>query len=70
VGYSLDWFFDRWVFGTGVVTLPLDSVGVAEDGSEWTLTFIIIQEQTVPVALWVPIQVVTADGDVFTSVWI
>ncbi len=69
VGYSLDWFFDQWVFGSGVVTLNLDSVSVAQDGSSWVLSFNIIQEQITPVALWVPIQIVTEEGVVSTSVW-
>ncbi|MFX1475145.1 MAG: M1 family metallopeptidase [Promethearchaeota archaeon] len=69
VGYSLAWFFDQWVFSSGVVTLSLDSVNAAQVGTNWTLTFNILQDQPQPIALWVPIQVVTEAGSEFTSVW-
>ena len=62
VGQSLDWFFDQWVFGSGVVTINIGSATAYQDATGWTATFQIYQLQNPPIALRVPIHVVTVTG--------
>jgi len=69
VGYSLDWFFDPWVYGSGVPTLSLSGATAQPGPAGWTLTFQIIQEQEDPIALNVPILVSTTTGSQIIWVW-
>lgn len=69
VGQSLDWFFDRWVFGSGVVTINLGGAISHQGPTEWMITFELHQIQSTPVALFVPIQVNMIDRGEVVWVW-
>jgi hypothetical protein len=64
----LDWFFDQWVFGSGVVTVNIGSATAYQDTTGWTATFQIYQLQNPPIALRVPIYAVTVAGTEVTWV--
>jgi hypothetical protein len=68
VGQPLDWFFDQWVFGSGVVTVNIGSATAYQDTTGWTATFQIYQLQNPPIALRVPIYAVTVAGTEVTWV--
>jgi hypothetical protein len=68
-GQSLDWFFNPWVFGSGVVTLSVGGATTYEDSAGWTIVFQIYQAQTSPIALRVPVHISTTGGTVVIWVW-
>ncbi len=68
VGESLDWFFDSWVYGSGVVTLSLGAASTQPSGTGWTTTFQIHQLQSSLVTLYIPISIETVSGD-FIELW-
>jgi hypothetical protein len=68
VGESLDWFFDPWVYGSGVVTLGLGGYSIQPNLSGWQISVQIIQYQPTPVRLRVPIAVTY--GAHSTEIWV
>lgn len=70
VGSPLDWFFDKWVFGSGVVTLNISNAAVHQDPQGWAITMQLIQTQEPPIALQVPLQLVTAGAVEVKWVWV
>jgi hypothetical protein len=68
VGQSLDWFFNQWVFGSGVVTINIGGATAYQDATGWTVTFQVYQVQNPPIALRVPIHAVTVTGTEVTWV--
>lgn len=70
VGASLDWFFDQWVFGSGVVTLSIGGAMAFPEQGGWTLSFQVTQLQISPVALYVPVSVGTSSDSQIHWVWI
>jgi len=69
IGYSLDWFFEPWVYSSGLPTLSLSAAAAQPGPAGWTLTFQILQEQETPIALNVPILVSTITGIQLVWVW-
>lgn len=57
VGESLDWFFDQWVYGSGVVTLSLGPSSVTQINNQWLITFELHQSPPSPIRLRVPVTV-------------
>jgi len=70
VGEPLDWFFDHWVFGSGVITLNIGNATTHQDAEGWTVVFQLSQAQDTPIVLRVPIQVVTTEDIELVWVWI
>jgi hypothetical protein len=64
----LDWFFNQWVFGSGVVTINIGGATAYQDATGWTVTLQIYQSQNPPIALRVPIHAVTVTGTEVTWV--
>jgi len=55
----LAWFFNQWVFGSGVVTVNIGGATAYQDATGWTASFQMHQLQTPLIALRVPIYAVT-----------
>jgi len=70
VGESLSWFFDQWVFGSGVVTLSLGGAMAFPVMGGWSLSFQVTQLQDNPVGLYVPVAVGTGSGGQLHWVWV
>lgn len=70
VGEPLDWFFDHWVFGSGVITLNIGNATAHQNPEGWTVVFQLSQAQDTPIVLRVPIQVVTTEDIEMVWVWI
>ncbi|MCW4031463.1 MAG: M1 family aminopeptidase, partial [Candidatus Bathyarchaeota archaeon] len=70
VGQPLDWFFDRWVFGSGVITLNIGNATTHQDPEGWTVVFQLSQAQDSPLVLRVPFQIVTIEDVEKAWVWI
>ncbi|MFX1561837.1 MAG: M1 family metallopeptidase [Promethearchaeota archaeon] len=70
VGESLSWFFDQWVFGSGVVTLSLGGAMAFPVLGGWSISFQVTQLQASPVALYVPVVVGTGLGSQLHWVWV
>ena len=62
VGESLDWFFDPWVYGSGVVTLSLGATSMQPSENGWTIAVQIHQLQPTYVQLLVPVVIETIAG--------
>ncbi len=69
LGESLDWFFDQWVFGSGVVTLSLSNGSYQQSMLGWLVSFDLHQIESEPIALWVPITISTSMGNESFWVW-
>jgi hypothetical protein len=69
-GQPLDWFFDPWVFGSGVITLNVGNATTNEDAEGWTAVFQLSQTQDTPLVLRVPFQAVTVEDVEEAWVWI
>lgn len=70
VGEPLNWFFDHWVFGSGVITLNIGNATANQVSEGWTIVFQLSQAQDTPIVLRVPIQVVTTEDVEMVWVWI
>jgi hypothetical protein len=70
VGESLDWFFDQWVFGSGVVTLSISGALAFPELGGWTISFQVTQLQSNPVALYVPIVIGAGSSIQLQWVWL
>ncbi|MFX1404419.1 MAG: M1 family metallopeptidase [Promethearchaeota archaeon] len=57
IGESLDWFFNPWIYGSGVITLGIGAYTLQQNESGWVLTFQLQQYQPTPVRLRVPVSV-------------
>ncbi|MHA2314224.1 MAG: M1 family aminopeptidase, partial [Candidatus Hermodarchaeia archaeon] len=57
VGESLDWFFEPWVFGSGVVSVSLGAASLSVGVNGWTITFTLLQNSPTPVRLHVPLAI-------------
>jgi hypothetical protein len=68
-GQSLDWFFSKWVFGQGVVTVSIGGAVTYQNASGWTVAFQITQSQTPPIVLRVPIYATTMIDTEVTWLW-
>lgn len=68
-GQSLGWFFDQWVFGSGLVTLSIGGATTYQGSAGWSVVFQIYQAQSPLIALRVPIHVATLGGTVVAWVW-
>ncbi len=66
---SLDWFFDQWVFGSGVITLSLGNASYQQSVWGWLISFDLYQIESDPIALWVPITISTRMGNESFWVW-
>ncbi len=66
---SLDWFFNQWVYGSGVITLSLGAISVQQDFAGWTITFELLQEQSVPIRLRVPVGITFSTRAELFWVW-
>ncbi|MFW9831841.1 MAG: M1 family metallopeptidase [Candidatus Thorarchaeota archaeon] len=60
IGESLDWFFNQWVFGNGIVLLSLGTVTVVQWNNQWNITLQLYQNSATPLPLRVPIIVTFA----------
>lgn len=69
VGQPLDWFFNQWVFGSGVVTVNIGGAVTYQDATGWIVTFQVSQVQSPPIALRVPVYAMTLTGGETTWVW-
>jgi hypothetical protein len=70
VGQPLDWFFNQWVFGSGVITLNVGNATIHQDPEGWTVVFQLSQAQDPPLVLRVPFHVVTIEDVEKAWVWI
>lgn len=68
VGESLDWFFDPWVYGSGVVTLGFGGYSIQAVASGWEINFQVQQYQPTPVRLRIPVSV--NYGASTTEIWV
>jgi hypothetical protein len=68
IGESLDWFFQQWVFGSGIVTLSLSNASYQQSLGGWLVSFNLHQNESAPIALWVPITITSRITT--TSFWI
>jgi hypothetical protein len=57
VGESLDWFFEPWVYGRGVVAVSLGAATLSAGIHGWTITFALLQNTPTPVRLRVPLAI-------------
>ncbi|MFX1300442.1 MAG: M1 family metallopeptidase [Promethearchaeota archaeon] len=57
VGESLDWYFEPWVFGSGIVTLSLGAATLSAGVDGWTISFSLIQSASIPIRLRVPLAI-------------
>lgn len=70
VGQPLDWFFNQWVFGSGVITFNIGNATIHQDLEGWTVVFQLSQAQDPPLVLRVPFQIVTLEDVEKAWVWI
>ncbi|MFX1576133.1 MAG: M1 family metallopeptidase [Promethearchaeota archaeon] len=70
IGESLDWFFDPWVYGSGIVTLGLSSYSIQAVASGWQINFQIQQYQPTPVRLRIPVSVNHGASTTQTWIWV
>ncbi len=68
VGESLNWFFEPWVFGSGVVTLSLGAATLSVGVDGWTISITLLQNAPTPVRLRVPLTVFF--GAIGEVVWV
>ncbi|MDO8124611.1 MAG: M1 family metallopeptidase [Candidatus Hermodarchaeota archaeon] len=68
VGESLDWFFEPWVFGSGVVTLSLGAATLSAGVDGWTISFTLLQSASTLVRLRVPLAI--SFGATSEVVWV
>ncbi|MFW9984774.1 MAG: M1 family metallopeptidase [Candidatus Odinarchaeota archaeon] len=68
VGESLDWFFEPWVYGSGVVTLSLGATTLSAGVDGWTISATLLQSASTPVRLRVPLSI--SFGATSEVVWV
>lgn len=68
VGESLDWFFDPWMYGSGIITLSLGAATLSAGVDGWTISFTLLQSAPTPVRLRVPLTI--SFGATSEVVWV
>ncbi|MFX0078952.1 MAG: M1 family metallopeptidase [Candidatus Hermodarchaeota archaeon] len=68
VGEPLDWFFEPWVYGSGVVTLSLGTATLFAGVEGWTISFSLFQSAPTLVRLRVPLTI--SFGATSEVVWV
>lgn len=69
VGESLSWFFEPWVFGSGVVTLSLGAATLSAGVHGWTISFTLLQNAPTLVRLRVPLAISFSATSEVVWVW-